>query len=68
MTPQQIDTWTDAGSWVATNWPNLAIAVVLAVFAALCIRHACHDLAAANRRVNAALTELNDQQRKEERP
>lgn len=33
MTPEQIDTWTDAGSWVAANWPNLAVAVSLAVVA-----------------------------------
>jgi hypothetical protein len=54
-----------AAAWIARNWTNLAAAAVLAVFAALCIRHACTGLSDANRRVNAALAELNDQHRKE---
>lgn len=65
MTPQQIDTWTDAAGWVASNWPNVAMAAVLAVAACL-IWQALRN---ANRRVNAALAEINSPEtRKEERP
>jgi hypothetical protein len=53
-----------AGAWIARNWPNLAAALVLAVFAAWCIQRARHGLGDASRRVDAALAEL-DQHRKE---
>jgi hypothetical protein len=55
MTPQQIDTWSNAADWAATNWPNLAIAALLATAACL-IRQA---LRTAGRKVDAALAEIN---------
>jgi hypothetical protein len=54
MTPQQIDTWAHAAEWVATNWPNLAVAAVLAT-AACVIWQALRN---ANQRVNAALADI----------
>jgi hypothetical protein len=67
VNPDVYAAFRTAGEWAARNWPNLALAALLAAFAALCIRHACHDLAAANRRINTALAE-HDPSRKEERP
>ena len=65
MTPQQIDTWAHAADWVATNWPNLAVAAVLAI--AACV--IWQALRTAGRRVNAALAEINrPETRKEDRP
>ena len=64
MTPQQIDTWAHAADWAATNWPNLAIAAVLAI-AACVIWQALRN---ANQRVNAALAEIDrPESRKEDR-
>jgi hypothetical protein len=54
MTPQQIDTWAHAAEWVATNWPNLAVAAVLAT-AACVIWQALRN---AERRVDAALADI----------
>jgi hypothetical protein len=65
MTPQQIDTWAHAADWVATNWPNIAVAAVLAT-AACVIWQALRNAA---RRVEAALAEINrPDTRKEDRP
>ena len=65
MTPQQIDTWADAADWAATNWPNLAIAAVLAIVACLIWT----ALRTAGRKVDAALAEINQpESRKEDRP
>ncbi|MET9909754.1 hypothetical protein ABZZ74_23615 [Streptomyces sp. NPDC006476] len=50
------------GAWIVRNWPNLAAAIVLAVFATWCIRRACHGLGNANQRIDAALAELDNQQ------
>jgi hypothetical protein len=64
MTPQQIDTWAHAADWAATNWPNLAIAAVLAI-AACVIWQALRN---ANQRVNAALAEIDRPEAREETP
>ena len=65
MTPQQIDTWANAAEWVAANWPNLAIAALLATVACL-IRQALRN---AGRKVDAAIAEVNRPEfRKEDRP
>ena len=65
MTPQQIDTWAHAADWAATNWPNLAVAAVLAI--AACV--IWQALRTAGRRVDAALAEINrPESRKEDRP
>jgi len=45
------------GAWIARNWPSLAAAVVLAVFAAWCIKRAYRGLSDANDRVTAILAD-----------
>ena len=62
MTPQQIDTWAHAADWVAANWPNLAIAAVLAI--AACV--IWQALRTAGRRVDAALADIARPESREE--
>jgi len=50
------------GAWIARNLPNLAVAAVLAVFAALTIRALRH----ATQRIDTALADI-DHKRKEDR-
>lgn len=70
MTPDLYGAWLTAGTnlqpagdWVVRNWPNLAIAVALAVFAAWSIGRALRD---ANTRINTILADL-DTPRQEDR-
>lgn len=61
--------WLTAGNnlhqaveWAAANFPNLAVAAVLAVFAAWCIRRALRN---ASHKVDAILADLDNQPREE---
>lgn len=71
MNPDLYGAWLTAGNnlqpyghWIARNADNLGIALILAIFATWCIRRGCRGLGDANRRVNAAIAEI-DQPRKE---
>jgi uncharacterized membrane protein YqjE len=73
MTPDLYAAWLTAGdrlqsavAWAAANWNGLAAfaaaATVLAAIAAWCIWGALRN---ANRTVNAALAEINDDRKEE---
>lgn len=55
MSPEVRHAWLTAGDWVVANWPNLAIAAGLLVFAAWAIRRSIQALRGADRIVADAI-------------
>jgi len=55
VSPEVRHAWLTAGDWVVANWPNLAIAAGLLVFAAWAIRRSIHALRGADRIVADAI-------------
>lgn len=56
MTPEVRQAWLNAGDWVVANWPNVAVAAALGIFAAWSIGRA---LRGANETVATILADLD---------
>jgi hypothetical protein len=44
VTPEVRQAWLNAGDWVVANWPNLAVAAALGIFAWWSIRRAARQV------------------------